>query len=82
VCASWGDEGDRLQAATRDDYAPFFAFARASGLRLNECLLRWSEVDFGTRQITKAGKGGKRVTVPITSAIREILWPPAKLSSA
>ena len=35
-----GDEGERLEAATRDDYAPFFAFARASGLRLKECLLR------------------------------------------
>src|SRR5262249_7837712 len=28
-----GDEAERLDAATRDDYAPFFAFARASGLR-------------------------------------------------
>jgi len=27
-----GDEGARLEAATRDDYGPFFAFARASGL--------------------------------------------------
>lgn len=70
-----GDEGERLAPATRGDYVPFFAFARASGLRLKECLLRWSEVDFGTRQITKTGKGGKRVTVPITSAIRDILWP-------
>jgi integrase len=70
-----GDEGDRLEAATRDDYAPFFAFARASGLRLNECLLRWSEVDWSARQITKTGKGGKRVSVPITPVIREILWP-------
>ena len=70
-----GDEGERLQAATRDDYAPFFAFARASGLRLRECLLCWSEVDWGARQIRKPGKGGKLVTVPITSTIREILWP-------
>lgn len=70
-----GDEGDRLEEATRGDYAPFFAFARASGLRLNECLLKWSEIDWGARQIRKPGKGGKLVTVPITSAIREILWP-------
>jgi integrase len=54
---------------------PFFAFARASGLRLRECLLRWNEVDFPGRQIRKHGKGGKLVTVPITSTIREILWP-------
>jgi integrase len=70
-----GDEGHRLDAATRDDYAPFFAFAKASGLRLRECLLKWPEVDWDTRQITKLGKGGKRVTVPITPTIRSILWP-------
>ena len=28
-----------------DDYAPLFAFAMATGMRQNECLLRWSEVD-------------------------------------
>lgn len=67
-----GDEGERLEAATR---APFFAFARASGLRLKECLLRWSEVDWSAHRITKTGKGGKRVTAPITPTIREILWP-------
>jgi integrase len=69
------DEADRLDAAIRDDYAPFFAFARASGLRLTECLLRWSEVKWTAGQIRKPGKGGKMVTVPITSTIRDILWP-------
>jgi integrase len=74
------DEADRLEAVTRDDYAPFFAFARASGLRLKECFLRWSEVDWtggqdGRGQIVKRGKGGRLVPKPITSEIREILWP-------
>jgi integrase len=69
-----GDEGDRLQAAARDDYVPFFALARASGLRLRECLLRWREVDWEARQIRKAGKGGKLIAVPITSTVRMILW--------
>jgi integrase len=69
------DEADKLDAAMRDDYAPFFAFARASGLRLAECLLRWSEVDFSARQIVKLGKGGKRVAIPITTEIRDLLWP-------
>jgi integrase len=68
-------EATQLEAVTRDDLAPFFAFARASGLRLQECLLKWSEVDWSTKRIRKAGKGGKLVTVPITSAIREIIWP-------
>ncbi len=70
-----GDEAERLEAATRADYDPFFAFTKASGLRLRECLLRWSEVDWETRQIKKHGKGGKLVTVPITPTIRSILWP-------
>jgi integrase len=69
------DEAGRLDAAMREDYAPFFAFARASGMRLRECLLLWSEVDWSTKQIRKRGKGGKLAPVPITSAIREILWP-------
>ena len=31
-----------------------------------ECLLRWSEVDWGAGQIRKLGKGGRLVTRPIT----------------
>ena len=49
------DEAERIEAATREDYAPFFAFAMASGPRLNECLLRWSEVDWNAR-----GRSGSR----------------------
>jgi integrase len=70
-----GDERERLEAETRDDYLPFFRFAHATGLRLRECLLRWPEVDWNARQIRKTGKGGRMVTRPITSEIREILWP-------
>jgi integrase len=71
-----GDEGERLDSASRADYAPFFAFAEASGLRLRECVtLKWSEVDWSARQIRKAGKGSRLVTVSITSSIRAILWP-------
>jgi integrase len=69
------DESDRLDAVMRDDFRPFFDFARASGLRLAECLLHWSEVDMSARQIRKRGKGGQLVTTPITPTIREIIWP-------
>jgi hypothetical protein len=68
-------EADILEENIRPDYKPFFDFARASGLRLDECLLRWSEVDWSARQIRKPGKGGRYVTVAITSEIREIVWP-------
>jgi integrase len=50
-------------------------FADASGLRLNECLLRWSEVNWQGKQIIKKGKGGRKITVRITPLIRDILWP-------
>jgi integrase len=69
------DEAAKFDAVMRDDYAPFFAFACASGLRLAECLLKWSEVDWTAKQIRKPGKGGRPVTTPITSEIRETLWP-------
>jgi integrase len=70
-----GDESERLDDATRDDYRPFFDFVRASGLRQRECLLRWNEVHWNEGQIIKLGKGGKCVNVPITATIRKILWP-------
>lgn len=69
------DEAEALDAAARDDYRPIMDFADESGLRLNECLLKWSEVNWQGGQIIKAGKGDRKVVVSITSRIREILWP-------
>jgi integrase len=70
------DEATAFDEAVRFDYGPFFEFVRASGLRQAECVtLKWSEVNFGTRQIVRIGKGGQRVVFPITDAIREILFP-------
>jgi integrase len=69
-------ELEKIEAALRDDYAPLFAFAHATGLRQRECYdLRWSEVLWDARQIRRQGKGGKPVTRPITDAVRAILWP-------
>lgn len=70
-----GDEGARLDAAARDDYGPFFAFAGTAALRLRECILRWPEVDWDAGEIRKRGKGGKLVKAPITAAVRSILCP-------
>jgi integrase len=70
-----GDEAERLEAATRPDYLPIFRLVQATGLRLNECFLRWSEVDFAGRQIRKRGKGNRLVTRPITATVHAILWP-------
>ncbi|SRR6266404_1233347 len=70
-----GGEADQIDEATRDDYRPILDFASDSGLRLNECLLRWPEVNWDARRIEKRGKGDKRVSIPMTDRIREILWP-------
>lgn len=68
-------EATKLDGATRDDYRPIMDFASASGLRLTECLLRWSEVDWDSKRIEKQGKNKKRVMAPITPEVRSILWP-------
>ena len=69
-----GDEGERLDAAMRDDYVPFFEFVHLTGLRKEECVdLRWPHVNWDARQIVRLGKGGKRGTAPITGRVREIL---------
>ncbi len=70
-----GDQGERLEAAARDEYAPILALAEATGLRQRECLLRWSEVDWDSERIVKKGKGGRTVVAQITSEVRAILWP-------
>ncbi|WP_353703656.1 tyrosine-type recombinase/integrase [Bradyrhizobium sp. INPA03-11B] len=69
------DELTSLDDTARDDYRDILDFADASGVRLRECLLRWSEVDWDAKQIVKPGKGGRRIIVRITPLIREILWP-------
>ncbi|TIO52978.1 MAG: site-specific integrase [Mesorhizobium sp.] len=69
------DESAALRLATRTDYTPVFEFARATGLRLDECLLRWPEVDWSTGWITTIGKGGRTVKTAITPTVRGILAP-------
>ncbi len=70
------DEVAAFDDAMRADYEPFFEFVRASGLRQKECItLKWPEVNFGTKQIVRLGKAGRRVVFPITDTIREILFP-------
>ena len=67
------DEADAITMATRPDYEPFIAFARATGLRLRECLVKWSEVDWQARKVIKKGKGGRIVTAHITNEVEPIL---------
>jgi integrase len=69
------EEGAALTLATRADYEPILKFARVTGLRMDECLLTWSEVDWDAGLIKTIGKGGKLVTAGITPAVRDILEP-------
>jgi integrase len=69
-------EAKALKTAIRSDYAPFFAFVHASGQRaFKECLLKWSEVNWSTRQIIKKGKQDRPITIPVTGEIAAILAP-------
>ena len=70
-----GDEAERLEAAIRDDYVPFFALPGRPGYGCAECLLKWTEVDWDAQQIRKLGKGGKTGDGADHLDVREILWP-------
>jgi integrase len=48
-------------------------FSLASGLRRNESLLRWPQVDLKANRIARTGKGGRQIFLPITSEMHEIL---------
>jgi len=66
-------EGEALDAACRDDYADWFEFARLTGLRRNETIIRWENVNTFGKVITTIGKRGLIVRTPITSQIKAIL---------
>jgi integrase len=68
-------EAAQLAAAIPDDYAPYFAFLRATGMRAN-CArrLRWDQVDWDCGEIKTFDKGSENID-PITAAVRAILWP-------
>ena len=70
-----GDQGERLQAAARDEFQPILRLAEITGLRQQELLLRWDEVDWDAGMIVKKGKGDRTVTAPIMPDVRALLWP-------
>lgn len=67
------DEDDALSDVIWPDYEMLRQFSLASGLRMNESLLHWSQVNFGGGFITRTGKGGHVVRLPITPEMRDIL---------
>ncbi len=70
------EEEAKIFAVLRPDYHPVLRFALITGLRLSEIArLRWSDIDWGGRQITVLGKGDKLATIPMPPDVRELLWP-------
>jgi len=70
------DEEQKLIENIRPDYLPLFLFSLISGVRMGGCLaLRWSDIDWGGREVRIIGKGGKNYKIPLSAAMREILWP-------
>jgi integrase len=62
--------------AERDDYLPAISFKLKSGFRKCEVVnLKKSDIDWGNRTISVIGKGGKPDTIPLSTELREILWP-------
>ena len=63
-------------AALRPDYHAIVRFALLTGCRLAECVgLTWADVDWAAALIWINGKGGKRASIPLPPAVRELLWP-------
>jgi integrase len=71
-----GSEREAIELAMRPDgYVDVVGFALASGFRMEECLLRWSEVNWRGRVIEKTGKWGKKIRTRITPGVEDILRP-------
>jgi integrase len=63
-------------AAMRADYLPVIQFAIKSGFRKAEIVnLKKKDIDWGERTITVLGKGDKLATIPLSTELRQILWP-------
>ncbi len=68
-------EGEALSEAVRDDYAPWLEFCRLTGLRHQETIIRWSDVNWSAKTISTVGKGAHLVTTPITDTVAALLEP-------
>jgi len=69
-------EEPKLLAAIRPDYLPAIKFAIKSGFRKHEIVkMKKADIDWGNRTISVLGKGGKLATIPLSTELRELLWP-------
>jgi integrase len=68
------EEEERVFGALQEGYADLVQFALLTGCRMQECLLRWDQIDWGNRTIAIHGKGDMIDTIPMTATVRELLW--------
>jgi integrase len=67
-----GDQ-DRIIPALGEGYRDAVMFALASGLRLENCILRWDQIDWEGGRIKVTQKGRRQHTVPLSREMRAIL---------
>ncbi|WP_455271246.1 tyrosine-type recombinase/integrase [Rhizobium herbae] len=66
-------EQNALECEMRADYKPWFEFLQLSARRLQETLIRWSDVNWDLKEIVSIGKAGKNIWTPFTPSICKIL---------
>lgn len=64
---------ERVHTALPDGYRDAVAFALASGLRLENVILEWSQVDWEGGRIKVTQKGGRTHSLPMSRDMRAIL---------
>jgi len=70
------DEEAVLFGALAPGYRELARFSLLSGCRMAECLdLEWRHIDWHGEYIVVTGKGDKTRHVPLSAALRTLLWP-------
>jgi integrase len=71
-----GEEEASLFALLSPGYRELVRFSMLSGCRMAECLdLEWRHIDWHGEYIVITGKGDKTRHVPLSAALRALLWP-------
>ena len=68
------EDETRIEAVERDDYRAIRRFATITGLRLNEVLLTWPQVDFENAVVRVIAKGDEPRIVPLSREAYGIIW--------